>query len=91
MRNRWTWRGRGIRINAVSPGLVNTPILSDFLETLGARAEEDARVMDRPGEATDIAPVIAFLLSDMAAWIRGANIPADGGMSANVLCEMHGF
>lgn len=91
MRNRWTWRGRGIRINAVSPGPVNTPILGDFLETLGARAEEDARVMDRPGETTDVAPVIAFLLSDMAAWIRGANIPADGGMSANVLCAMHGL
>lgn len=91
MQNRWTWRDRGIRINAVSPGPVNTPILGDFLETLGARAEEDARVMDRPGETADIAPVTAFLLSDMSAWIRGANIPADGGMSANILCAMHGL
>lgn len=91
MRNRWTWRDRGIRINAVSPGPVKTPIMPDFLETLGARAEEDARVMDRPGEAADIAPVVAFLLSDLSGWIRGANIPADGGMSSNVLCEMHGL
>lgn len=91
MQNRWTWRDRGIRINSVSPGPVNTPIIGDFLETLGARAEEDARVMDRPGEATDIAPVIAFLLSDLSAWIRGANIPCDGGMSSNILCEMHGL
>ncbi|MGB3243890.1 MAG: coniferyl-alcohol dehydrogenase [Sulfitobacter sp.] len=91
MQNRWTWRDRGIRMNAVSPGPVNTPIIGDFLETLGARAEEDARVMDRPGEATDIAPVIAFLLSDLSMWIRGTNIPADGGMSSNILCNMHGL
>ncbi|MDA8553056.1 MAG: coniferyl-alcohol dehydrogenase [Alphaproteobacteria bacterium] len=89
MQNRWTWRDRGIRMNCVSPGPVDTPILGDFLETLGARAEEDARVMDRPGTAPDIAPVIAFLLSDMTTWIRGTNIPTDGGMSSNILCEMH--
>ena len=91
MQNRWTWRERGIRINSVSPGPVNTPIMGDFLKTLGKRAEEDARVMDRPGEATDIAPVIAFLLSDLSMWIRGTNIPADGGMASNILCEMHGI
>ena len=91
MQNRWTWRDRGIRMNSVSPGPVNTPILGDFLETLGARAEEDARIMDRPGETTDIAPVVAFLLSDLSGWIRGTNIPADGGMSSNILCNMHGL
>ncbi|MBX2835802.1 MAG: coniferyl-alcohol dehydrogenase [Gammaproteobacteria bacterium] len=89
--NRWTWRDRGIRINAVSPGPVATPILGDFLETLGARAAEDRKIMDRPGEATDIAPVIAFLLSDMTTWIRGTNIPTDGGMSSNILCNKHGL
>jgi NAD(P)-dependent dehydrogenase (short-subunit alcohol dehydrogenase family) len=91
MQNRWTWRDRGIRINAVSPGPVETPILPDFLRTLGARAEEDARTMDRPGKPEDIAPVVAFLLSDMTRWLRGANIPADGGMSSNILCETHGL
>jgi NAD(P)-dependent dehydrogenase (short-subunit alcohol dehydrogenase family) len=89
MQNRWTWRDRGIRMNAVSPGPVDTPILKDFLETLGERAEEDRRVMDRPATPEDIAPVVAFLLSDMTTWIRGTNIPADGGMSSNILCGMH--
>lgn len=88
---RWAWRARGIRMNAVSPGPVDTPILADFIETLGARAEEDMRVMDRPGRPTDIAPVVAFLLSDAAAWIRGANIPTDGGMHAQLLCSPHGL
>ena len=89
MQNRWTWRDRGIRMNAVSPGPVDTPILKDFLETLGDRAEEDRRIMDRPGTPEDIAPIVAFLLSDMTTWIRGTNIPADGGMSSNILCTMH--
>ncbi|MBC8058920.1 MAG: coniferyl-alcohol dehydrogenase [Rhizobiales bacterium] len=91
MQNRWTWRDRGIRMNAVSPGPVETPILKDFLETLGARAEEDMKTMDRPGRPGDIAPVVAFLLSDGAAWIRGANVPVDGGMFSNVLCQTHGL
>lgn len=91
MQNRWTWRARGIRMNAVSPGPVDTPILQDFIETLGARAEEDMKVMDRPGRPADIAPVVAFLLSDGSAWIRGTNVPTDGGLYANVLCQMHGL
>ncbi len=91
MQNRWTWRDRGIRMNSVSPGPVDTPILGDFIATLGARAEEDNRVMDRPGTPEDIGPVIMFLLSDMTSWIRGTNIPADGGMSSNLLCGMHGL
>ncbi len=91
MQNRWTWRDRGIRMNSVSPGPVETPILGDFLQTLGARAAEDRKIMDRPGRPEDIAPVIMFLLSDVSAWIRGTNIPADGGMSSNILCGMHGL
>ena len=91
MQNRWTWRDRGIRMNSVSPGPVETPILGDFLQTLGARAAEDRKIMDRPGRPEDIAPAIMFLLSDVSAWIRGTNIPADGGMSSNILCGMHGL
>lgn len=91
MQNRWTWRDRGIRMNCVSPGPVETPILKDFLATLGARAEEDMRTMDRPGTPADIAPVVAFLLSDGAAWIRGTNVPVDGGMYSKVLCQTHGL
>lgn len=91
MQNRWTWRDRGIRMNSVSPGPVDTPILKDFLETLGERAEEDMRVMDRPGTPDDIAPVILFLASDESAWIRGSNIPSDGGMSNYVHCSMYGL
>lgn len=91
MLNRWTWRDKGIRMNCVSPGPVNTPIIGDFLETLGARAEEDRKIMDRPGEADDIAPVIAFMLSDLTAWIRGTDIPVNGGLSSHILLGKAGL
>lgn len=89
--NRWTWRDRGIRMNAVSPGPVDTPILKDFIATLGKRAEEDMRIMDRAGAPRDVAPVVAFLLSDSSAWLRGTNIPCDGGMFAHIQCVQSGL
>ena len=90
-KNRWTWRDRGIRMNAVSPGPVETPILADFVKTLGARAEEDMSVNDRPGRHDDIAPVVCFLLSDMTHWFRGANLMLDGGMSSHIYQNIHQF
>lgn len=91
MQNWNTWRQRGIRVNAISPGPVETPILADFLETLGERAEEDMGVMGRAGTVEEIAPIVAFLCSDDSVWINGANIAADGGMQAHVMRQVHGF
>lgn len=91
IQNRWTWRDRGITMNSVSPGPVATPILPDFVRTLGERVEKDMAVMDRPGEAPDIAPVISFLLSPGARWLRGTNIEVSGGMHAHVEAEAHGL
>lgn len=88
IQNRWTWRDRSINMNCISPGPVATPILPDFLETLGERAAKDMAVMDRPGEASDIAPVVSFMLSKGAKWIRGSNIETSGGMHAHVSAEM---
>lgn len=87
--SRWRWRDRGIRMNAVSPGPVETPIHQDFLQTLGKRAEEDMRLMERAGRPDDIAPLVAFLCSDESAWIRGTNIPCDGGMESHLLSQLH--
>ena len=89
--NRWTWRDRGIRMNAVSPGPVETPILKDFLETLGERAEEDMKIMDRPGTPQDIAPVVTFLLWPGSVWLRGTNIASDGGMRAHIDATSNGL
>lgn len=91
MQNRWTWRDHGIRMNCVSPGPVETPILDDFLETLGDRAQESVRNMDRFGRPSDVAPVVAFLLSDEARWFRGANLTPDGGMGAHLALKRYGL
>jgi len=88
---RWAWRDRGIRMNSISPGPVDTPILPDFIETLGERAEEDMRIMDRPGHPDDIAPVVAFLQSDGSRWFRGANLAVDGGMAAHIAMQTSGL
>jgi NAD(P)-dependent dehydrogenase (short-subunit alcohol dehydrogenase family) len=40
--------------------------------------------MDRFGRPADVAPAVAFLLSDEAAWFRGANLSPDGGMGAHL-------
>lgn len=90
MRNRWRWRDRGIRVNSVSPGPVDTPALQDFIETLG-RAKRMMELMDRPGRPEEIAPVVAFLLSEESGWIRGSNIAVDGGMTSHLAMEHHGL
>jgi NAD(P)-dependent dehydrogenase (short-subunit alcohol dehydrogenase family) len=96
----WTYRAahnplfkaRGIRVNAVSPGPVETPILQEFRAVLGdARVDRDIAAVGRAGTAQDIAPLIAFLCSDGARWINGANVPVDGGLQAAVHAEALGF
>jgi NAD(P)-dependent dehydrogenase (short-subunit alcohol dehydrogenase family) len=91
MRNRWTWIDRGIRINAVSPGPIDTPILPDFVTTLGPRAQRSLEATERLGTPEDVAPVVAFLLSDDSAWFRGSNLTPDGGLSAHMLLGEHGL
>ncbi|MBG6158871.1 coniferyl-alcohol dehydrogenase [Roseibium album] len=91
MQNRWAWRDRNITMNCISPGPVDTPILGDFLQTLGERAKEDRKHMDRPGRPQDVAPVVAFALSEHAKWFRGANLTVDGGMSGHILSNIHQF
>ena len=91
MRNRWRWIERGIRMNAVSPGPIDTPILPDFISSLGPRARRSIEATERLGTPADVAPVVAFLLSDEAAWFRGATLTPDGGLSAHMQLREHGL
>lgn len=79
------FRQRGIRVNAVSPGPVETPILGEFRAVLGeSRVQRDIDAVGRAGTASDVAPAILFLTSDGARWVNGVNLPADGGLEAAV-------
>lgn len=86
------FKTRHIRVNAVSPGPVETPILKQFRSVLGdERVNSDISRVGRAGTPEDIAPAVLFLCSDAAKWINGANLPADGGLEASVLAEVMNF
>ncbi|MGX9147031.1 coniferyl-alcohol dehydrogenase [Mesorhizobium sp. 128a] len=86
------FRSRGIRVNAVSPGPVETPILKQFRNVLGdARVDSDIARVGRAGTSGDISPVVLFLCSDGARWVNGANVPVDGGLEASINAEVLGF
>jgi NAD(P)-dependent dehydrogenase (short-subunit alcohol dehydrogenase family) len=70
---------RGIRVNAVAPGIVQTD-MSNFTKTEEGRATAlDIQALKRLAEPEDIAGAVAFLASDNARWITGDTIRVDGG------------
>lgn len=71
--------GRGIRVNAVAPGFIET----DMTDGLGDKFKEEAKKsipLKRLGEAKDVANLVAFLVSNESAYITGQVINVDGGM-----------
>jgi 3-oxoacyl-[acyl-carrier protein] reductase len=70
---------RGIRVNAVAPGVIETD-MSNFTKTeAGRETTLGMQALKRIGKPEDVADVVAFLVSDKARWITGASIPVDGG------------
>ncbi len=84
------WEDRQIRMNAVSPGPIETPLLPDFLSDM---TPPDAPMfeMSRNGTPEEIADVILFLAHETSRWINAANIPVDGGLAAVVHKRIHQF
>jgi meso-butanediol dehydrogenase/(S,S)-butanediol dehydrogenase/diacetyl reductase len=74
----------GVRVNAVCPTFIRTPMTADMQEKDDLLAKFRERIpMGRPGEAHEVAAVIAFLASDDASFVNGVMLPVDGGLGAS--------
>jgi 3alpha(or 20beta)-hydroxysteroid dehydrogenase len=73
---------RGIRVNIVHPGPIETPIL-DNASPVFVAASVDQTLAGRMGQAHEVADVVVFLLSARASYLNGAEIPVDGGHTAH--------
>jgi NAD(P)-dependent dehydrogenase (short-subunit alcohol dehydrogenase family) len=73
---------RGIRVNTVHPGYIETPMTASAAATFRA-ANVAETPLGRTGTVDEIAPLVAFLIGDDSTFITGAEIPVDGGLTAH--------
>ena len=69
---------KGVRVNAVSPSMVDTPFLTEIPGNMIIQ-NAAAHPMKRNATPNEIAPMVAFLLSDGAEYMNGVNLPITGG------------
>ena len=69
---------RGITVNTVSPGPVNTPLFHEGKPPQVVEMIKNLAPLKRLGEPEDIAPLVSFLASEEARWVNGQNIMANG-------------
>ena len=82
---------KGVRVNSVSPGAVATGILGDFKTAFGDKVGKMIGRVGRPANPQEVAQVIVFLASPASAWLKGIDIPVDGGMGALAASDMLGL
>jgi NAD(P)-dependent dehydrogenase (short-subunit alcohol dehydrogenase family) len=82
---------RDLRANTLSPGAVATSILDDFARAFGEKMARNVVRAGRAGTSDEIAAIAAFLLSPESSWIKGIDIPIDGGMGSFNMSDMLGL
>ena len=80
------WGPRGVRSNAVCPGMIRTPLSARFYDEPGFEARRAAVTASRRvGEPVDIAEPVLFLASDRAAYVNGTELVVDGGLDCMLM------
>ena len=83
------WGPRGIRVNAIAPGMIDAGMSKPIFENSKVRATRGGGVPLRSlGEAADIAEAVLFLDSDGAKYISGHELVVDGGVSISVMAHL---
>jgi len=78
-----TYAGKGIRVNAVAPGLVDTPMSAAITgNEMMLKASTAMHPLGRIGKPEEVATVVAWLLSDESSWVTGQVIGIDGGLAS---------
>jgi NAD(P)-dependent dehydrogenase (short-subunit alcohol dehydrogenase family) len=75
---------QGIRVNAVAPGFIDTPMTAAAMASSGPWIAEQT-ALGRPGRPEDLGPPVAFLLSDAARYITAHTLVVDGGMGLGAI------
>lgn len=77
----WEYGEKGVRINAVGPGFISTPLL-DNMDKETIQYLESQHAMNRLGTAEEVANISLWLVSDAASFVTGSYYPVDGGYLA---------
>ncbi len=78
----WEYGTRNVRINAVGPGFISTPLVDNALDKDTLKYLESQHAMQRLGKAEEVASLVLWLASDGASFATGGYYPVDGGYLA---------
>ena len=84
------WAQYGIRVNAVAPGTIETPLTVYLKDPEIRESRRDAVPLGRIGQPADISNGILYLLSDAASWVTASTLTIDGGVSRTLFNYMKG-
>lgn len=84
------WARKGIRVNAVAPGHIETPLTAYLKDPVIKKGRSDVTPLGRVGQVDDVVGGILFLLSDEARYVTATNLIIDGGVTKSIFNHFPG-